>query len=314
MANEQPKLSFKLGVENGLPKSGIEKGALYLSKQEKETENGVTYDKRARLYYGDDSTTLLPISDIQTLLEGNQGLCLKGVLQNRGGMLFGEAENPFNHAIELGTVGKNELNFYEYSGIFNFYKHESPSSIIPCGSIKLDGFHGNVTGNVTGTADSAHALTYTANNSQVGSATNPVYFSNGVPVATTYSLQKSVPSDAVFTDTKVTSADDHYTPSTDNNSALSVDASGGTAASWGNTSLVTGVNLQRDSKGHVTEMTVDSVKMPSYSAGTGLSLKNNIFSLNAATPTTLGGVRMSCGTGDPPTTTYVGQIYFQIVN
>jgi outer membrane murein-binding lipoprotein Lpp len=34
-----------------------------------------------------------------------------------------------------------------------------------------------------------------------GSATQPVYFSNGVPVATTYTLGKSVPSDAKFTDT-----------------------------------------------------------------------------------------------------------------
>lgn len=34
-----------------------------------------------------------------------------------------------------------------------------------------------------------------------GSATQPVYFSGGKPVATTYTLGKSVPADAVFTDT-----------------------------------------------------------------------------------------------------------------
>ena len=34
-----------------------------------------------------------------------------------------------------------------------------------------------------------------------GSATQPVYFSDGKPVATTYTLGKSVPSDAKFTDT-----------------------------------------------------------------------------------------------------------------
>lgn len=39
----------------------------------------------------------------------------------------------------------------------------------------------------------------------VGSSTQPVYFnSEGVPVATTYSLNKTVPSDAVFTDTTYT--------------------------------------------------------------------------------------------------------------
>ena len=45
-------------------------------------------------------------------------------------------------------------------------------------------------------ADSAKKLTTNA-----GSATQPIYFSNGVPVAITYTLGKSVPANAVFTDT-----------------------------------------------------------------------------------------------------------------
>lgn len=51
-------------------------------------------------------------------------------------------------------------------------------------------------GKLTGNADTATKLT-----SSAGSATQPVYFANGVPVATTYTLGKSVPSNAVFTDT-----------------------------------------------------------------------------------------------------------------
>lgn len=47
-----------------------------------------------------------------------------------------------------------------------------------------------------GSANSAVKL-----DSSAGSATQPVYFSDGKPVATTYTLGKSVPSDAVFTDT-----------------------------------------------------------------------------------------------------------------
>ena len=35
----------------------------------------------------------------------------------------------------------------------------------------------------------------------VGSTTQPVYFSNGEPIAINYTLNKSVPSDAKFTDT-----------------------------------------------------------------------------------------------------------------
>lgn len=47
-----------------------------------------------------------------------------------------------------------------------------------------------------GAATSANKL-----NTNAGSATQPVYFANGIPVATTYTLGKSVPSDAKFTDT-----------------------------------------------------------------------------------------------------------------
>lgn len=53
---------------------------------------------------------------------------------------------------------------------------------------------------VAGAATSANKL-----NTDAGSTTQPVYFSNGIPVATTYALNKTVPSDAVFTDTTYTS-------------------------------------------------------------------------------------------------------------
>ena len=64
------------------------------------------------------------------------------------------------------------------------------------------------------------------------------------------------------TDTKVTSVDNHYTPTANSTSEISKDASSTTEATWGSTSLVTGVNIQRDAKGHVTGMTLDSIKMP----------------------------------------------------
>ena len=63
-------------------------------------------------------------------------------------------------------------------------------------------------------------------------------------------------------DSHVTSAANHYTPAADSNAALSANASSTTAAAWNSTSLVTGVNLQRDAKGHVTGVTVNSIKMP----------------------------------------------------
>ena len=63
------------------------------------------------------------------------------------------------------------------------------------GTIYASTFSGALSGN----ADTATALT-----SSAGSATQPVYFSSGKPVVCTYTLGKSVPSNAVFTDTKVT--------------------------------------------------------------------------------------------------------------
>lgn len=51
-------------------------------------------------------------------------------------------------------------------------------------------------GKLTGNADTATKLT-----SSAGSATQPIYFSDGKPVTTTYTLGKSVPADAKFTDT-----------------------------------------------------------------------------------------------------------------
>lgn len=51
-------------------------------------------------------------------------------------------------------------------------------------------------GNLQGAANSANVL-----NANAGSSTQPVYFTGGKPVACTYTLGKSVPSNAVFTDT-----------------------------------------------------------------------------------------------------------------
>ena len=62
-------------------------------------------------------------------------------------------------------------------------------------------FPANVTAtNFIGNASSASKL----NTGTTGTSTKPVYFNNGVPATCTYELNKSVPSTAVFTDTKYT--------------------------------------------------------------------------------------------------------------
>ena len=78
----------------------------------------------------------------------------------------------------------------------------------------LDGVTANVQTQLNSKANSSHTHNYAGSssaggaatsanklNTDAGSATQPVYFDNGVPVATTYALNKTVPSDAKFTDT-----------------------------------------------------------------------------------------------------------------
>lgn len=66
-----------------------------------------------------------------------------------------------------------------------------------------------------------------------------------------YTIAKSVPSDAVFTDTdtKVTSVGNHYTPSTSDNTTKSVTSGALTVDSY----VITGVTI--DAAGHVTGVT-----------------------------------------------------------
>lgn len=141
------------------------------------------------------------------------------------------------------------------------YRNNSMYVLPSQGWIFANRFVGNLEGDLYGTAYEAHQL---ESSTSVGSETQPVYFKQGVPIACSYQLNKTVPSDAVFTDTdtKVTSAANHYAPSEDTSSQLDADASSNTAATWNSTSLVTGVTIKRDAKGHVVGLGVDSIKMP----------------------------------------------------
>lgn len=94
---------------------------------------------------------------------------------------------------------------------------------------------------------------------------NTAYYAETAGNASTvngHSVGKDVPSNAVFTDTdtKVTSAANHYSPSRDSSADKSASASGGSAA-W-SMDVVKGVTLQTDGKGHVTGINVSSGKVP----------------------------------------------------
>jgi hypothetical protein len=90
----------------------------------------------------------------------------------------------------------------------------------------------------------------------VSGHTLTIYNKNGSSLATA-----TLPNDN--TDTKVTAVGNHYTPTTNNASSVSVSAAGGSAATWGSTQLVTGVTLKRDAAYHVTGLEVNSIQLPS---------------------------------------------------
>lgn len=85
------------------------------------------------------------------------------------------------------------------------------------------------------------------------------------------------------TDTKVTSAANHYAPTEDTSSQLDADASSTTAATWNSTSLVTGVTVKRDAKGHVVGLGVDSIKMPA-NPNTDTKVTQRLFTRDGLMP------------------------------
>lgn len=111
----------------------------------------------------------------------------------------------------LNFTAGNEINFTKapndghiYIGFRNgqiqeyrFCDGQSHGTLVP---ITAASFNGKATS--AGTADNAtNATTASKLSTSAGSTTQPVYFKDGVPVATSYALNKTVPADAKFTDT-----------------------------------------------------------------------------------------------------------------
>lgn len=115
----------------------------------------------------------------------------------RGGLeWYGQSDAVKLYAVETGSDNLElilEFQDDNSNGLsIRNSKNEQTARISATGDITATSFVGPLSGN----ASSATALT-----SSAGSATQPIYFSGGKPVACTYTLGKSVPSNAVFTDT-----------------------------------------------------------------------------------------------------------------
>lgn len=111
--------------------------------------------------------------------------------------------NISNTTIYLKKTGSDTQNLYtEYIYVNSKWEQLGTQKLDLSGYLTKTDASNTYLGKYTA-AISANKL-----NSNAGSATQPIYFSKGVPVACTYTLGKSVPSDAKFTDTV------YYHPST----------------------------------------------------------------------------------------------------
>lgn len=146
----------------------------------------------------------------------------------------------------------------------------------------------------TDTAAAAAKLTTNA-----GSATNPVYFANGVPVACTYTLEQDVTADSKLTDTTYTAGTGVYISATN------------VISNTGVTSVVTGATaniIKVTTGGTTTSITVNNVaNATNATSATNASTVNNhtvlsdvpanakftdtVYTLTAATDTVLGGIK-----------------------
>ena len=149
-------------------------------------------------------------------------------------------------------------------------------------------------GNVDNTADANKSVNYAASagtasalgTSSVGSSTKPVYLSNGVPTACSYTLGKSVPSTAVFTDTHYTSknivgsstATSNTTSSLSNGNVYLRHIENGSATSTHKISGSGATSVTTDSSGNIVISSTDTNTNTTYSAGTGISLSGTTFS------------------------------------
>lgn len=108
----------------------------------------------------------------------------------------------------------------------------------------------------------------------LGSATQGVYInSEGTFVKMSYTLGKSVPSSAVFTDTKVTAVGNHYAPVEDE--SVVIEAPEGEVV----------IGLKRDAAGHV----VGVMSTPMNGGGSG-EYESNIEDKTLAMPNAVGGI------------------------
>ena len=162
--------------------------------------------------------TIANIDDLQTTLNGKQATITGAATTVTGSNLATSRALISNSSgkIAVSAVTSTELGYLD--GVTSAIQTQLDNKVATSTTVNGKALTGNITlsasdvgaaaagtyaGSATagGAANSANKL-----NTDAGSATQPVYFANGIPVETTYTIGKSVPSDAVFTDTTYSAA------------------------------------------------------------------------------------------------------------
>ena len=157
-------------------------GTLVIATQNINTSLGGVYTATV---YGDEKNTLTPAIKIQYL----------------------SGSNAFSVYINLPSWSKNLLHIQCVSLAGTPSNIATMVDAIPSTATIVPTNAFNHTHNYAGSLSAGGSATSAVKlDSSAGSATQPIYFKDGKPTATTYTLGKSVPSDAKFTDTTYSAA------------------------------------------------------------------------------------------------------------
>ena len=202
--------NLKTGLVNvveSLPTTG-EKGILYLVKTGSESENLYTEYIYVNEAWEKLGTQKLDLSGYLTKTDATNtylGKTAAAASANKLNTNAGSATQPiyFVNGVPKATtytLGKSVPSNAVFTDTVYTHPSTHPASMITgLAAVATSGKYSDLSG--TPTSLPANGGTATKLSTDAGSATQPVYFDNGVPVATTYTLGKSVPSDAKFTDT-----------------------------------------------------------------------------------------------------------------
>lgn len=181
-------------------------------------------------------TTFTPsshIHDDRYYTESEINSKLAGYLPLSGGTLTGNlnlkpasGEGGEIH-LDASTANRTENGIIldQQGGNFRIFGVPSADGTTKTGSgtpLVINPYSKTITGGYTLTgALSGNASTATALTTSAGSSTQPIYFSSGKPVATTYQLNASVPAGAKFTDTNTWRPVENVLTSTSTSNSLS---------------------------------------------------------------------------------------------